>query len=168
MSEWVVVGRLGKSHGLRGWLKVNSFTQPIENILDYQPWHIKRLGEMQRLDCTGKQLKANTILVQPEECTAPEQAALYNGLDILVSRQQLPNLPSGEYYWTDLEGLTVITKQEIVLGKIAYLIETGSNDIMVIKGGKEYWLPYLPGQVVLDIDLDKQIMRVDWSEELLD
>jgi 16S rRNA processing protein RimM len=86
------------------------------------------------------------------------------GKKIAIRREQRAKLKKNEYYWSDLEGLTVINQHDTVLGKISYLIETGSNDVFVVKGDKEHAIPYLLGDVVISIDLDTRIMRVNWEE----
>lgn len=86
------------------------------------------------------------------------------GADIAVKRSQLSgSMESGEYYWTDLKGLTVINREGVSLGQVDYLFETGSNDVMVLKGERERLVPYIWQQVVLDVDFLKGQMIVDWD-----
>lgn len=95
-----------------------------------------------------------------------ETAARLTNLEIGVSREELPPLENGEYYWTDLVGLTVITELGVTLGIVDRLLETGSNDVLVVKGElREHLIPYIPDDYVLEIDLESKIMRVAWDPE---
>ena len=84
---------------------------------------------------------------------------------IAITRAQLPALPKNEYYWSDLEGLTVINQAGVVLGKVIYLIATGSNDVLVIKGDKELAIPYLQDEVITQVDLENGVIHVNWDGE---
>lgn len=97
-------------------------------------------------------------------CDTPEAAALYTNLCIGVTRDQLPVLSLGDYYWSDLEGLTVINQDGICLGKVDHLFSTGSNDVLVVKGGRERLLPYTSA-VMKDVNLEKGQIEVDWDAE---
>jgi 16S rRNA processing protein RimM len=163
-SEYIVVGKIGTTYGIHGWLKVFSFTDVISGILDYDPWYIEDgegWSQIQRED--GRE-HGKGIVAKLKGYHNPEQARILTGKKIAIKRSQLPALSKNEYYWTDLPGLTVINQHGETLGKIAYLMETGSNDVLVVKGeGKEQAIPYLPGKVIISIDLAKQEMHVNWE-----
>lgn len=105
----------------------------------------------------------NTIIVKLADLNTPEAARLLTGIEIAIKRTQLPTLEKNEYYWSDLIGLTVINKNGEVLGKVIYLIATGSNDVLIVKGENEHAIPYFFGEVVLSVDLAKQEIQVDWE-----
>jgi len=163
-AEYVVVGKIGSTYGIQGWLKIFSFTEMVINILDYAPWYLEDGNDWKPIQVKAGREHGKSIVAQLSGYHTPEQARVLTGKKIAVKRSQLPALPKNEYYWTDLQGLMVIDQHGKELGKIEYLIETGSNDVLVIKNqGKEYAIPYLPGKVVTSIDLAKQVMQVNWD-----
>jgi len=103
------------------------------------------------------------IIVKFNGIHTPEEARQLTGKLIEIERSHLPTLPKNEFYWSDLEGLTVINKNGDILGKVIYLIETGSNDVLVVKGKREFAIPYLLGSVVTSVDLEKQEIHVSWD-----
>lgn len=161
----IIVGRLGVPYGVRGWIKVNSFTKPKDNILNYQPWLIDIRGKQQTVTLADHKPHGKSIVVLIEGCKDRDAAATYTNATITIYREQLPALAENEYYWTDLEGLTVYNHDETVLGTIEYIMSTGSNDVLVVKGDKEYLIPYLPKDVIVNINLAARTMHVKWDEE---
>lgn len=166
-SKWVVVGLLGSPHGVKGWIRINSFTQPPENILDYQPWLIKGKNEQQgkMMEYEKVEHHAKGMVVLLKGITDRNVAAQYTQCEIAVERSQLPVLSENEYYWSDLEGLNVINQDNVLLGKVDHLFETGSNDVLVIKGEKQHLIPYLMGNTIINVDLENKTISVDWDPE---
>lgn len=163
MAKPIVIGRFGKVFGVQGWLRVQSYTKPKENILKYQPWCI---SEEQALEITAHRFHSGDLLVHIAGIDSPEAAkAQLTGKEVVITRGQLPELDSSEYYWTDLEGIEVITTEGKSLGHIDYLVESGSNDVLVLKGERKRLVPYIKEQVVKQIDLEKGQMIVDWDPE---
>jgi 16S rRNA processing protein RimM len=85
--------------------------------------------------------------------------------DIAVQREQLPALESGEYYWTDLQGLRVVNLEGVELGVVSHLFETGANDVLVVRGERERLIPYTTGEAIQEVDLDHGQITVDWDPE---
>jgi 16S rRNA processing protein RimM len=163
-ETYIKVGKIGATYGIKGWLKIHTFTEFGASILEYKPWYIARDNEEWRaIDIEDGKIHGNGIIAKFASCNNPEEARLLTGNNIAILRSQLPALSKDEFYWSDLEGLTVINKNGEILGKVVYLIETGSNDVLVVKGTKEHAIPYLPGSVVLSVDLEKQEIHVDWE-----
>lgn len=161
----VVIGRLGSPYGVRGWIKLFSFTEPVDNILRYPHWFIEdKAAGWLPIQPAETQVSSNHIRVKFAGCDSPEQARLYTQLQIAVTRDQLPALESGEYYWSDLEGLKVINQQGVELGYVQHLFSTGANDVMVVKGERERLLPYIK-DVVLKVDLVQKQVLVDWDAD---
>lgn len=163
-TVYVKVGKIGSTYGIQGWLKIQSYTEFGASILDYSPWYLSG-GPHERslINIEEGRIHGNGIIAKFAGINTPEDARLLTGKIIEVDRSQLPPLPKNEFYWSDLEGLTVLNKNGDILGKVIYLMATGSNDVLVIKGDKEHAIPYLPGSVILSVDLDKQEIRVDWE-----
>jgi len=105
------------------------------------------------------------LIVKIAHCADRDQASRYIGKDIEVARNQLPELEEDEFYWTDLIGLSAITKEGVGLGHVSRLMETGSNDVLVVKGERERLIPLLWDNVVVRIDTDKGVIVVDWDPE---
>ena len=111
-------------------------------------------------------MRSQRIVARLEGIDDRDQAAALMGADILIRRSQLPDLPEGEYYWTDLEGLQVSNLQGEQLGRVQRLFETGANAVMVVNDSRrERLIPYVSGQYVVAVDLAAGTMRVDWDAD---
>lgn len=160
---YIIVGKIGATHGVHGWLKIQSYTEFNASILQYQPWYLSRDGATWELvQIEQGRMMGDMPYAKFPEINNPEEARLLTGRLIAVKRSQLPELAKDEYLWSDLIGLTVIDQHGHTLGTVTYLMETGSNDVLVVKGEKEHAIPYL-SQVILRIDLDKKEIHVDWE-----
>ncbi|EKD70509.1 MAG: 16S rRNA-processing protein RimM [uncultured bacterium] len=163
--DYITVGKIGATYGIHGWLKIFTYTEYGANILQYSPWYlISENSDPIIIQLEDAKSHGDGIIAKFAGIDTPEKARLLTGKTIAIARTQLPKLKNNEYYWSDLIGLTVLNKNGDKLGEIAYLIETGSNDVIVIKkDGKEHAIPYLPQSVVISIDLAKREMIVDWE-----
>jgi 16S rRNA processing protein RimM len=165
-KEFVVVGRLSGVYGVRGWVKVTSYTQPRENILSYRRWHIRRQDQWQPIEFTEGHPQGKGLVAHLKGVDDRDMARNYIGLDVAVPRADLPPLPEGEFYWSDLQGLQVSTVEGVALGAVDYLLETGANDVLVVKDGeRERLIPFLPEQVIKRVDLEAGTMTVDWDPD---
>lgn len=99
------------------------------------------------------------------DCSDRDQARALTGCEIGISRDALPAAQPGEYYWHDLQGLKVVTLAGEALGSVDHLIETGANDVLVVKGDRERLIPFVMGQVIVQVDLEQGEIRVDWDRE---
>ena len=161
---YITVGKVGSTYGVQGWLKIRTYTEFGASILNYTPWYLSSGDDKwNALDIEEGRIHGNGIIAKLAGFNTPEEARLLTGKTIAITRSQLPELEIDEYYWSDLEGLTVINSDGNVLGKVIYLIATGSNDVLVVKGDKEHAIPYLPGKVVTSVDLNKQEIHVNWE-----
>lgn len=159
----LILGRISGLFGVQGWVKIFSETEPKEAILGYSPWYLGGAGEPRQVlegRRHGKALVARLV-----GCTTRDEAAALVGLDIAVHRQQLPAPGEDEFYWADLEGLTVETLSDITLGTVDHLFATPGNDVLVVKGERERLIPFLWDDVVKEIDLAARRMRVDWDPD---
>ena len=164
-TEWVQVGRISGIYGVKGWVKVYSYTDPIENILDYKNWYFQKNDQWIATNILQGKKHGKGIIVQISGCNTPEDAARLKNTEIGISRDQLPELNGDEFYWSDLEGLTVVTIAGDELGKVNRLMTTGANDVLVVKGQRERLIPYIRPDVVKTVDLEKRIIEVDWDPE---
>jgi 16S rRNA processing protein RimM len=169
-SQQVIIGRLTGVYGIKGWLKVHSFTEPRENILSYKACEISRDGQWLPLAIAEGRIHGKGLVVRLQGVDDRDVAASYVGAEIRVSISAMPTLPKGEYYWHQLEGLKVFTNfgGKQLLGQVDHLLETGANDVLVVHAcegsidKQERLLPYVK-QFVLEIDLAAGEMLVDWD-----
>jgi 16S rRNA processing protein RimM len=170
-SPRVILGKIVSVQGLRGAVKVYSHTDPLDNVLEYVEWTLTRGSEQRTVSVLGGRLHGRVLVVQLKGVDDRNQAEELVNFEISVEAQALPELEEGEFYWYQLEGLQVINLEGQLFGKVDHLLETGSNDVMVVKpcagsiDQRERLLPYLPGQFVLNIDLDAAVIQVDWDPE---
>ena len=167
MADWIVLGRVSGLYGLRGWVKVFSYTEPRHGISEYDPLYLKINDAWQRYEIDAAQAHGKGVIISFKGVADRDAAVALLGCDIAVKREQLPKLEPGEFYWTDLQGLKVITLEGVELGTIAYLFTTGANDVVVVQDSnkKEYLIPFLRDEVIIEIDLVQDLMRVDWNPD---
>jgi len=171
VSDWLVVGKFTSAYGIKGWVKLHSYTDPIGNIKDYQPLYLKKRGQWQELDIETIRNHAKSLVAKVKGCDDRDQVAFYSGCELGMLKSQLPDLADDDFYWSDLAGLTVKNQQDQVFGIVDHLVETGSNDVLVVKATDtsiddlERLIPYLFGDVVLSVDLEAGEMIVDWDAE---
>jgi len=166
----IVVGRLGAVYGIKGWLKVNSFTEDPESIFGYTPWFIQQKGLWREVRLNSWKRHNNGLICKLDGVDSREDAQALTGFDIAVQSEILPELPQGEFYWRDLIGCTVVTTKGYQLGTVTELMETGSNDVLVVKanandafGMKERLIPFIDEQVITNINLPARLIEVDWD-----
>jgi 16S rRNA processing protein RimM len=161
----VVLGRVSGLYGVRGWVKVFSFTEPRDRILGYSPWLLRESGAWRERVVTAGRPQGKGLVAALEGVTDRDQARLLMGAEIAVRPEQLPELEEGEYYWRDLIGLQVATTAGADLGTVTGLLETGANDVLVVRGERERLVPFLPGRVVTAVDLAAGTLTVDWDPD---
>jgi 16S rRNA processing protein RimM len=163
----VPVGRVVGLYGVQGWVKFESWTEPRLRIFDYQPWLLVGAPGVEReMEGVKGRAQGKGMIAQLPGVNDREQAMALVGQDIQVTRSQLPPAADGEYYWVDLEGLAVSTDKGEALGRVSHLFATGANDVLVVRDGdRERLIPYVPGSVVLQVDLVAQQMVVDWDPD---
>jgi 16S rRNA processing protein RimM len=159
------MGRVSGFYGLKGWVKVLSFTRERDGILGYDPLYLYREGQWRPLPVEDARIQGKGLILKLAGCDDRDEAATLLGAEIAVHRAQLATLGPDEYYWTDLEGLRVVTLDDVELGRVERLLETGANDVVVVRGDRERLIPFLRGEVIAQVDLAGGIMRVDWDPE---
>ncbi len=166
-SEFVILGRISGLYGVRGWVRVFSYTEPREAVLEYRDWLIDRGGEWQSAGLAEGRRHGKSVIARLDGVDDRDQAAELMGCDIAVSSDELPPTEKGQYYWRDLEGLKVVHRDGSELGTVAYIMETGANDVLVTAGDKagdkERLIPFVVDEVILDVDLVKGVITVDWE-----
>lgn len=162
----LLVGRIVGLHGVTGEVKLESFTEPRLQIFRYQPWLLKH-GSVEREVCGGRgRAQGKGIVAKLPDVDDRDAAARMIGAEVWISRSLLPKPKPGEYYWTDLEGLEVVTTEGVSLGRISHLLATGANDVMVVRDAeRERLLPFVLEDCVKAVDPDAGRVTVDWDPE---
>ncbi len=173
IDDYILLGNVSGVHALKGWLKIFSHTSPRLKITKYSSWFLKKkTGDWEAYKVLNGKQQGKNIIAQLEGVNNRNQAEALVGSQIAVKNSQLDPLPQGEYYWKDLLGITVETQSGVSLGKLDWIFNSGSNDVLVVKElnsakgqKKERMLPFLFDDVIKSIDLDKSLMIVDWDPE---
>ena len=158
----MTIGRISGLFGVKGWVKVHSFTNPRDNVISFGVWIVKsRAGERRFEVETGRGQGAG-VVAKLRGLDDREQARALIGADIVIERGELPECAPGEYYWTDLEGLEVRNLQDQVLGTVDHLIATAGHDIMVLASDPQRLVPFVHGRVIHEVDLEAGRIVADW------
>ncbi|NMP17311.1 MULTISPECIES: ribosome maturation factor RimM [unclassified Thalassotalea] len=170
MENNVILGKIGAVYGIKGWLKIHSYTENPEAIFEYSPWVLNLNGKQLNVEISEWRRHNNGLIVKFADISDRNDAQLRTGAEITVTGDVLPELPQGEFYWRDLIGMDVVNESGYNLGKVTDIMETGSNDVLVVKanrtdafGKKERLIPYLEDQVIKDISLESKQINVDWD-----
>lgn len=168
------MGRIGAPHGIKGWVKLVSFTDPTDNLLDYRYfWITDGAGpgkELRKIEIDEARPQGQALVGHIKGCDVREETRRYTGLELLLPKSELPPLDEG-YYWYQLEGLRVVNLADEDLGVVDHMLATGANDVLVVRGDdasvdrEERLLPYVSGQVVKEVDLAARVIRVDWGKD---
>lgn len=161
----VALGKVVGVHGVQGWLKVFSYTRPLENIFEYANWQLSDTsGKMFSRKVLAQKGQGKHLRAQLEGVSDRDQAQACVGLEISVDCSELPDLDIDQYYWRELVGLTVKDAKGDVLGVIKDMMETGSNDVMLLEDdhGKALAIPWTP-DVVVQVDLARSLLIADWE-----
>jgi 16S rRNA processing protein RimM len=165
-EKLVLLGRIVGVHGVRGELKLESYTEPRMQIFRYQPWLLRSASGEKTIEACHGRAQGKGLVAELPGVADRDAAAALTGAEIWVMRSALPAAKPGEYYWSDLEGLEVVTVEGVSLGKVSHLVATGANDVLVVKDAKrERLIPFLVGQFVTKVDLDAASITVDWDPE---
>ncbi|WP_123589599.1 ribosome maturation factor RimM [Salinisphaera orenii] len=166
----VVLGRINGLFGVSGWVKVYSYTRPARNLIEHDQWLIGRQGDWRPFRVLAARNQAKTLIAQladPSDRPVADRdgAAALLECDIAVPRAALPEPEPGRYYWFDLMGLDVVTREGTPLGRVASMMETGANDVLVVDGERERLIPFVMDEFVDAVDLDAGRIVVDWDPD---
>lgn len=161
----ITVGEISGAFGVKGWVKVKSFTDPPENILRYAPWLISLKGDSREVKPLEGRLHAGFVVARLEDLTDRDSAQALRKFEISVARDQFPKPQKGEYYQVDLIGLLVKTLEGVTLGRVTSILETGANDVLVVQGDREHLVPFVQDIYVKAVCLDQGELTVDWDPE---
>lgn len=167
-DEKILVGQINGIYGVKGWVKVFSHTDPRGNILSYSPWFLKIDGQWQTFELENGQLQqgGKAVVAQLKGINDRDVARSYMGVEIAINADQL--VETDEFYWRDLIGCEVINQDNLVLGKVSELVETGAHDVLrvgEIDSEDSILIPYVFEEFIVDIDIDNKRIEVYWELE---
>lgn len=161
----ILLGRVIGALGVKGELKLESWTSPRDALFRYKPWILVHRGEETGISGAKGKLNPNgSITARLPGIDSRDAAEALVGAEIWILRSQLPPAKPGEFYWVDLEGLKVATVEGVPLGSVSHLFNNGANDVLVVAGDRERYLPYTP-DVVREVDPEGGRMVVDWDPD---
>lgn len=165
-QDLILVGKIVGIFGVGGWVKIFSHTSPKANIFTYGPWQVKLKGQWQTLKVLAHRPHGKGLVAKLESYSDREQVRELIGCEVAIQRSQLPKSGKDEYYWAELIGLDVFTRDGLSLGKVDHMIATGANDVLVVKGeDRERLVPFIQGMYVEEVNIDEGLIRVDWDPE---
>ncbi|MGR9051529.1 MAG: ribosome maturation factor RimM [Gammaproteobacteria bacterium] len=164
-QHFIHVGEISGVFGIKGWLKVFSYTEPRENILSYSPWRLCKGTKERYFEVEDGYRHGKNVVVQLAGVDDRDAAEALSGWKIFIERAQLPDTDTGEYYWADLCGLKVVNLESVELGRVDHLMETGANDVLVVKGDRERLIPFVMGQSIVKVDMADGVLIVDWDPD---
>jgi 16S rRNA processing protein RimM len=162
-TEPLLLGRISGVFGVEGWVKLFSYTDPKEAILEYQDCLLQQRGSWNQVRWKAGRRQGKTVVACIEGIDDRDKAEALIGSNIGIWRKDLPETGNTEYYWADLEGLSVVNKNGEKLGVVAYLLATGANDVLVVQGDQEILIPFITGRYVIDVDRTASVIHVDWE-----
>jgi len=165
-QRMIPVGRLHGAFGVRGEVKLESYTDPAHAIARYQPWTLRDARGVERA-CDGAKVRegAKGLIATLPGITDRDAADALRGTEVLVPRAALPPTAPGEFYWVDLEGLRVVYVEGVDFGRVAYLFDNGANQVLVAQGDRERMIPFVQPDYVRAVDLAAGVVTVDWDAE---
>lgn len=164
-GKQVQVGEIVGVHGVKGWVKIHSDTDPREGILNYSPWLLGSGERQQAIEVLDGGRRGKGLAAKLDGIDDREQAAKLIGTPIWIRREQLPKLEEG-YYWADLVGLSVKNREGQDYGLVSHLIETGANDVLVVRNEeRERLIPWLMDQSIVSVDLEAGEIEVEWDPD---
>ncbi len=170
VSQKVVLGKVGAPYGIKGWLKLTPYTDNPEGIFDYETLLIQMNGQWQEQKVAQWRRHNNGLVFKLDNVDDRDQAQVYTNAEIAIAEDDLPELDEGEFYWRDLIGLEVHSESGYHMGQVTDLLETGSNDVLVVRakpndafGKTERLIPFLADQVIKEVNQSTKTIVVDWD-----
>ncbi|HYP66906.1 MAG TPA: ribosome maturation factor RimM [Thiobacillaceae bacterium] len=158
------MGRIGAPFGIKGWIKVQPYTETLDSLFDYDTWQVGGNETWQDFEVEEAAVHGDGLIAKLVGVEGREQAFALRGKEIAVSREELPQTEANEYYWNDLIGLTVVNPQGVEFGQVAGLMETGSHDVLVVNGERQRLIPFADAYVT-NVDLRGKRIEVNWEPD---
>lgn len=165
-QRMITVGRLHGAFGVRGEVKLESFTDPLRSIARYQPWILRDARGIERA-CEGVRVRegGKGLIATMPGIEDKDAADALRGTEVLVPRSALPPPAEDEFYWVDLEGLRVVNVEGTDFGIVSHLFSTGANDVLVAQGERERMIPFVLPDYIRSVDFEAGVVTVDWDAD---
>ena len=164
-EQKIVIGRFGSPFGVKGWIKVQSFTEPEENLLTYTCWYSPEPDSWSLMKLDDHARHGKGWIVHLVGYDSPEAVRFLAGSDIAVARSDLPPLAEDKFYMNDLVGFSAMNVEGVVLGKVMGFVDSGAHELLVIEGEKEYLIPLIKDRFLKAVDKTNQRITVDWDAD---
>ena len=158
------MGRIAAPFGVKGWVKVQPYSEDPGALMDFESWRVGRGEQHAHYTVEAVQGHGNALVAKLEGVDDRDAAYALRGQEVAVARRDLPPPEDNEFYWSDLVGLTVVNREGVVLGRVDSLMETGAHDVLVVKGQREHLIPFVAA-FVGEVDRTKGMIEVDWGED---
>jgi 16S rRNA processing protein RimM len=162
-SALIELGTVGAPFGVRGWVKLRSYTDPPDRLLEHRSLLLCLRGDWRLYSVEASGRSAGQLTVKLAGVGGREQAQALKGAGVSVPRSDLPPRGAKDYYRADLIGCEVVNLEGARLGVVEYFVETPAHPIMVVRGEQEFWVPAVP-QHLRRVELEQRRVLVDWDE----
>ena len=164
----VVMGRVTAPFGVKGWIRIHALTARVGNLRDYPVWWFGHDDDWREMRVADAKIHGNALVAQLEDVVDRDVAAGLRGLEVAVPREQLPGAGENEFYWADLIGLRVVNAEQHEFGRVARILQTGANDVLVVESGDEHerqtLIPFI-ADTIRQVDLAAGVISVDWGKD---
>ena len=167
-EKLVTLGRISGAYGIKGWVKIQSYTEQRDDIARFKDWILEKRDGMQRVTVESSRPQGRDVVAKLEGVDDRDAARELAGVAVMVERAALPQCAPGEYYWSDLEGLSVRTVAGEELGTIDHLLAMPAHDMLVLAGPEARLIPFVAGTIVRRVDLDAGVVVVEWDRSYWD
>ena len=170
-QEITILGKVTTAFGIKGWVKVYSFTDPMTNILDYPRWLLNINGEWRAFELETGQAQSKGLVAKLKGVSDRDAALALSQTEIAIYTSEMPEPEDDEYYWFQLEGLKVFNTKDQLLGEVKELFDSGGgNQVLKLKScegsidKQQRMIPYVDA-IVLDVDLEEGVIQVEWEAD---
>jgi 16S rRNA processing protein RimM len=160
----VVMGRIAGAFGIKGWVKVQTFTQSVDSLIEYPTWWLARAEGWRENKIEEAAVHGRMVIAKLSGIEDRDAAAQLRGCEVAVPRSELPANRPGEYYWSELIGLRVTNLQGVLLGRVGKLLETPAQQVLLVEGERERLIPFIES-VVVSVDVAGGSLVVDWDAD---
>lgn len=164
-DAFIIIGRFGSSYGFKGWVKITPETQTLDSMLQYDPWYIETKQGWERIQRTGARIHGKGIIAHIEGYDSKEVTPALTGKLIAIEKSQLPELDDDEFYWSEIEGMNVVTTEQVELGQVSHLMEVGLKDVLVIQGKQKHLIPFIWDKFIKEVNRETKTITVDWDPD---
>ena len=158
------MGRIVGPFGVKGWVKVKTFTERPEGLGEFGRWQVQAPGGWREMPLEGFEVHSKGPVAKLAGCEDREDALRLNGSDVAVGRAELGEAGEGSLYWVDLVGLEVVDESGKALGSVEGLFESGETSVLVVAGTRQRLIPFVP-EYVKAVDRDARRITVDWKPD---